>query len=98
MIQVKQTSSVDYLVQLKGVHELTNDKALNLKENVKEIIGDQNNILIDLTGVEKIDGDGFSQLKSMFEFCEKGTCRIKFTGVDENIREILDSLALNTDC
>jgi anti-anti-sigma factor len=84
------------VVELQG--ELDGDFTELLENNVTEIIAAKRvGIVLDMSNVGFIDGQGLEKLLWARDYCNENTCQLRLAGLDENCAKILEVTRLDRE-
>jgi anti-sigma B factor antagonist len=84
------------VVELQG--ELDGDSTELLQNTITDIIAKRKaGIVLDVSGVGFVDGQGLEQLLRSRDYCSENKCEIKLAGLDENLIKILEVTRLEKE-
>jgi anti-anti-sigma factor len=84
------------VVELQG--ELDGDFTELLENNVTEIVSAKRvGIVLDMSNVGFIDGQGLEKLLWARDYCNENTCQLRLAGLDENCAKILEVTRLDKE-
>ena len=84
------------VAELQG--ELDSDVAELFRNTVTEIVATAKaGIVLDMSGVGFIDGEGLEQLLWARDYCSENRCEFRIAGLDENCRKILEITRLENE-
>ena len=84
------------VVELQG--ELDGEFTELLKNTITEIIVTHKaGIVIDMSNVGFIDGEGLEQLLWVRDYCSENNCQLRLAGLDENCEKILEITRLGNE-
>ena len=84
------------VVELQG--ELDADSIELFEKNISNIIAEnQNNIVLDMSGVGFIDSQGLENLLWARDYCSQNRRELRLAGLDENCMRILEMTRLNNE-
>jgi anti-anti-sigma factor len=77
------------VVELQG--ELDGDDAEFFQSTINEIISRHKaGVVLDMSGLGFIDGEGLEQLLWARDYCNQNKCELRLAGLDENCMRILE--------
>ncbi|UCF44162.1 MAG: STAS domain-containing protein [Planctomycetota bacterium] len=83
------------VVELQG--ELDSDFTELLENNITEIVSAKRvGIVLDMSNVGFIDGQGLEKLLWARDYCNENTCQLRLAGLDENCAKILEVTQLDS--
>ncbi len=84
------------VVELQG--ELDSDFTELLENNITEIVSAKRvGIVLDMSNVGFIDGQGLEKLLWARDYCNENTCQLRLAGLDENCAKILEVTRLDRE-
>jgi len=84
------------VVELQG--ELDGDFAELFQNTITNIVaGGKTGIVLDMSGVGFIDGQGLEQLMWARDYCSQSKCELRLAGLDENCVKILEVTRLENE-
>ena len=84
------------VAELQG--ELDGDVAEVFRQTITDIIGtEKSGIVLDMSGVGFIGGQGLEQLLWARDYCTENKCELRLAGLDENCMKILEITRLENE-
>jgi len=84
------------VVELQG--ELDGDDAEFFQSTINDIISrNKSGIVLDMSGLGFIDGEGLEQLLWARDYCNQNKCELRLAGLDENCMRILEITRLEKE-
>ena len=84
------------VVELQG--ELDGEFTEMLKNTITEIIVTHKaGIVLDMSNVGFVDGEGLEQLLWVRDYCSENNCQLRLAGLDENCEKILEITRLENE-
>ena len=84
------------VVELQG--ELDGEFTELLKNTITEIIVTHKaGIVLDMSNVGFVDGEGLEQLLWVRDYCSENNCQLRLAGLDENCEKILEITRLENE-
>lgn len=72
------------------------DESMALRENLKKILADSRQLVLNLSGVTYIDSGGLGTLVGVYSSARGGGADIKLTGLGQRLRDVLQITKLVT--
>ena len=84
------------VVELQG--ELDGDIVELFQSTITDIIAKhKTGVVLDMSGVSFIDGEGLEQLLWVRDYCNQNNCELRLAGLDENCMRILEITRLEKE-
>jgi anti-anti-sigma factor len=82
------TYTSDSVLVVECYGKLTSENALKLRDEVRKLIPDQKEILLDLKGVPQMDSTGLGAVATLYVSARTRGCQIQVTNASPQIRKI----------
>ena len=84
------------VIELQG--ELDSEFANLLQNTITNIIASHKaGIVLDMSGIGFIDGEGLERLLWARDYCHENNCQLRLAGLDENCKKILEITRLENE-
>lgn len=97
MIEVQQLMGNQLIITFKDASLLDETLGINLDGIVKADDGKSNKIILDLNGIIKINGKGYTKLWETIDLLIKSNREFCFENVHDNFTELINSLAARSE-